>query len=467
MISRRWLLVFSLIATMCALLSSTFLYHPTLLNFSAPTLHLPMEGLNWINSNQLIATLTWGMLASIGIVAWHLRIVVSRFGSALEGPEDYFKIGIWAVTVGGLGLVVQLLTTEQRLVFGYFPSLALIAMGIGLQIQSHVPSLILVVSLYFSAAAHKLFNFSKMQIYLPESISARLPKGFLELSPELVGGIPMLLSYIVVPLEFSMAALLIVKRTRRWGFVIALIFHTLVSTFTNNADNLALVGLFVLLGHAIQFTLADQRTWRSGIDHLLPRELRVVILAGTLTIGAGIVAYFGWEPDDLIGLFRAFFYFPLIVAVVAISPTTHEETFAHWKTRLWVCILLLWAIYPVLIGYRNQQFGWAMLSGATIGKRVQCIVVESNYCVSEIDLDPAVGVYVSRDLTVIASRQNAYFEKISWYVQTVCKSRIHFYGEAYREQTDIRCRPAIEAASVRPPANLELLKEAERTRVSE
>jgi hypothetical protein len=399
--------------------------------------------LHWIDSNILIAALAWSMvLIALCLLfkLWHRR---------------FQSVARLLVLVGATGLAVQILSTEQRLVFGYFPALSLIALGIGLQTKSHIPNLALLVSLYFSAAGHKLFNFAKMQIYIPEAISARLPEELVRLAPGLVQMIPIFLSHIVVPLEFSMALLLFFPKTRFLGFILAVIFHTLVAVFTNNADGLANVGLFVLIGHAGLFVLSDRRTWLVRNTKLSTQEGRLFFASIALVALFGTLALFEFEVAGLIGLHRAILYFSMFVAIVIytqldphataqVEPKGEFSTFAtNFKLKAWFCFLIAWALYPALIGYRNQQFGWAMMSGASREEPVKCIVVQSNACVDALDLDPVAGVYAGLHGTVIATRQPIYFDRIEKHIAKICRSRVLSRGDAYRDKT-VRCRVSEE-----------------------
>lgn len=450
MISHRLILCFALVSNLVALQYSIFIRHSSLLDFGSSVLHLPAEGLTWINSNFLVAALAW-----IGIFLGTLTLVMLRkFFSTFDSDDSWCAhlkmVGRLSLAVGVAGFCVQLLSTEQRLVFGYFPALSLMALGIGLQVKSHVPNLLLLVSLYFSAASHKLFNFAKMQVYIPEAISARLPEEFIRLDPGIAQMLPLLLSYIVVPLEFSMALLLLFPKTRRLGFALAVIFHTLVSTFTNNADGLATVGLFVLIGHAGLFLLSDSRTWLGRNVEMTKNEkysfLTCIVLIAVLLL----LVVLQLEIAGLVGLQRAALYFSFFVITVVYAKDSLISAPGFWaplwatlrdhKLKIWICFLITWALYPALIGYRNQQFGWAMMSGASSGKPVKCILFESNSCVEALELDPVAGVFSDPAGTTIASRQPVYFEKIEAHIETICRSRVLLRGDAYREQGKIRCR---------------------------
>jgi hypothetical protein len=247
-----------------------------------------------------------------------------------------------------------------------------------------------------------------------------------------------------------MALLLLFPRTRYFGFFLALLFHTLVSTLTNNADSLATVGLFVLIGHACLFVLSDQRTFILEREATPSAEVRPYVFAALITVVFGALTFFGFEEGGRAGLQRAVFYYS-IFATIIISAKFHSRVSFGARSEIlllknnpmvvvWILFLVAWSVYPAAIGYRNQQFGWAMMSGASSGKSVKCIVIDSNSCVRALDLDPVAGVYPGPETTVIASRQPLYFEKIVDYIESVCQSRVQFLGEAYREQS-IKCRP--------------------------
>lgn len=446
MISHRLVLCVALLSNLVALFYSIFIRHASLLDFRSSALHLPAEGFTWINSNILLSALAWGVIFFGFLTLVKIRTFFSSFDTDDKWHVHLQAVGRLLLVVGIIGLSVQFLSTEQRLVFGYFPALSLMALGIGLQTRSHVPNLLLLFSLYFSAATHKLFNFTKMQVYIPEAISARLPVELVQLDPGLLQMLPNLLSYIVVPLEFSMALLLLAPKTRRLGFALAVVFHTLVSTFTNNADGLATVGLFVLIGHTWLFLLSDSRTW-SGRNLAMAKNEKFPFLAGiALTVVLGILTALQLEFPGFGGLQSAVFYFSFfVIAVVYAQKSLIKDPevsifLRDPKHKIWICFLIAFALYPALIGYRNQQFGWAMMSGASSGKPVKCILFESNSCVEAIELDPVAGVFSDPAGTTIASRQPVYFKKLEAHIETVCRSRVLLRGDAYRDEGKIRCR---------------------------
>ena len=446
MISHRLVLCVALVSNLVALFYSVFIRHTNLLNLRSSTLHLPAEGFTWINSSILVSSLAWILVFSGLLALVKLRTFFSHFENENQWRAYLQAVGRLLFMVGTAGLSVQFLSTEQRLVFGYFPALSLMAIGIGFQTKSHVPNLLLLVSLYFSAASHKLFNFAKMQVYIPEAISARIPVELVQLDPGILQMLPSLLSYIVVPLEFSMALLLLFQKTRRVGFALAVAFHTLVSTFTNDADGLATVGLFVLIGHAGLFLLSDSRTWLGRNLELTKQEKLSFLLCLTVTIALGVLDMFQLELAGLVGLHKAVLYFSFFVVTVFYAQRSLIRELSipiylrEIKLKAWLCFLIVWALYPAVIGYRNQQFGWAMMSGASSGKAAKCTVFESNSCVEALKLDPVAGVFSDPAGTIIASRQPVYFGKIEAHVESVCRSRVLVRGDAYRDEGRIKCR---------------------------
>jgi hypothetical protein len=375
---------------------AAFAWHMSLLTDASAELHLPAVGFEIFVpvGPWLLQLLAWSLALVLGLSAAGLFV-------AREKQWPHSSLGLLLIVGGSLALLLQLLTTEKRLVFNYFPSFALIATGLACWARSHVPLLMLLSSLYFGAATHKLLNFPKMLQYLPETIGVRLPVALVESFPDFARWLPQLLSIIVVPLEFSMAIFLLVPRLRKLGFLLALTFHSLVTTFTNGADALALVGFFVLYTHGLQFLFFVSRpivlTWYN-----FPRAILVGLIVSLLV-------WFTLTHPDLLGLKSAIaMYFPILnIVAVAFAAISKEERaqLRLWLPEIprrpwvvgWAALIVLWCSYPAMIGYRNQQYGWAMMSGAHLDKAFNCFVVARTNCADRWNLEPQVKMFRNAD----------------------------------------------------------------------
>jgi hypothetical protein len=367
-----------------------------------------------VASGPHLAAPGFGFLSNLGpwftySLSWIVVLMLAAGALLVWVKANDRRIGFWILAVGALALILQFLTVEKRLVFNYFPSFALMATGLAIRFRSHAPLLMLVVSLYFAAATHKLINFPKILTYIPETISVRLPQGLVEFAPEVAIWLPKVLSLIVIPLEYTMAICLAIPRLRLVGFVLALAFHTMVSSFTNDADALSLVGLFVLYAHGLQFSFFASRSIEIGKTALA-------------VIGISLLAWFAMIHPDLVGLRKAIaFYLPIAFLVLSIFVSADER--ARLRDRLpdisragwvyaWIFVLILWCIYPAMIGYRSQQYGWAMMSGAHLGRPVGCLALPRNSCADRWFFEPHVKTLrLSEDL-VFASNQSTKLEQV-------------------------------------------------------
>lgn len=386
---------------------AVFRWHLSLLTTGLSGPHLVAEGFVFFSTLGPWFTFALSWIVLIVLAFAFLSVVISRY-------EKY--VASLAIAAGVLALFLQVLTVDLRLVFNYFPSITLIAVGLAFRVRSHAPLLIVVASLYFAAATHKLINFPKLLTYIPETIAARLPQGLLLHAPEFAAWLPKVLSFIVIPLEYSMAICLLVPRLRIFGFALALVFHTLVSSFTNDADGLSMVGLFVLYAHGLQFLYFASRPVDLG--------------RWSLALVASLIAWAGITHPDLVGLRYAIaFYLPIAGLVFLILwPRSERERLASWRLDLprrkwvvaWGACLFLWCAYPAMIGYQNQQYGWAMMSGAHLGREVRCIVSSPTSCAERWYFEPQVKIFRSSSEWVFASGQSSHLDQVKRHLQSRC-----------------------------------------------
>jgi hypothetical protein len=407
---------------------AVFVKHDSLLTDAAAEVHLPAVGLQFFYGlgPSFLQAASWilaGILISAAVsLFWHRR---------LEWPSRRIAILIF---VGGLlSVFVQLLTTEKRLVFSYFPSFALMSTGVAYWTRHHMPLVMLVSSLYFAAATHKLVNFTKMLQYIPETIGSRLPSQIVQHWPEFAIWLPKLLSFIVVPLEYTMAICLLMPRLRILGFALALTFHSLVSSFTNNADALSLVGFYVLYAHVLQFL------FYSSLPVVLEQRFAFALIA-SVAVGVGVT------HPALLGLKNAIaLYLPLAVLVYITLQSVEDrlrlrswrpEVTREWWSAGWATILLLWCLYPAIIGYRNQQYGWAMMSGAYLDKAFPCFVVDRSACIDRWTLEPQIKIIRKQDHSIFVGGYQEQLEIAREELQKRCdlvsSSLGHFEGGSER-----------------------------------
>jgi hypothetical protein len=401
-----------------------------------------------LNSGPHLVAQGFGFIAEIGpwftlLLSWTLAITLISCIWTVVTDQSIERTARVLLVSGALALLLQFLTVDKRLVFNYFPSIALMAIGLSFRVRSHFPLLMLVVSLYFSAATHKLVNFPNLLTYIPDTIAARLPERLIEIAPGFAEWLPRALSVIVIPLEYTMAICLLLPRTRMLGFALAFSFHTLVSSFTNGADALSLVGFFVLYAHGMQFLFFASQ----------PIEVGKPLMAAAL----GLAAWLATTNSNLVGLKNAvMLYLPIGVIVLSIliqkqerdrlqawAPDLSLESRREKWVWLWGGFLLVWSAYPALIGYRNQQYGWAMMSGAHLGRPVACIKAQPSACFDRWYFEPQVKVLRIQDEVVFASGQHSHIEQVRRHLMKRCGieasavGRLHI-GDSGRTCTESR-----------------------------
>lgn len=394
-----------------------------------------------VDSGPHLAAVGFGIFSDLGAwLTFSLSWIVTAllvFGAwmLLSGAPER-RVAFLLLATGGLALTLQLLTVEKRLVFNYFPSFALMATGLAFCVRSHTPLLMLVVSLYFAAATHKLVNFPKLLKYIPETIAARLPHGLVEQAPGLAAWLPKILSFIVIPLEYTMAICLAVPRLRIVGFALALTFHTMVSSFTNDADALSLVGFFVLYAHGLQFLFFASRP--------------VVIGKATIGIvGMSLLAWFAFTHPDFVGVRKAVaLYLPIAFLVFSVLKNQEERARlrawipelppARW-TFAWGALLILWCLYPAMMGYRSQQYGWAMMSGAHLERPIECIKLVRDSCADRWFFEPQVKTLRRAEELVFASSQPKHLEQVARELRRRCGVEASALGH-FQVADDWSCR---------------------------
>lgn len=340
--------------------------------------HLPATGLNVLPSFiEDVARLA---------MAWIVLLAASALAFALVRGETKKFLGPGFFVFGISSLTVQLLTTEGRLVFSYFPAFASIGFGAAVVVRTYQPLAILLSSLYLSAASHKLLNFSKMLEQIRESVGPELSRELIS-SPAVIDFLVKSMGYVVAPLEFVMGILVMVPRLRVAGFLLAWVFHSALVILTNDGVGLGFVGYAVLLTHVLLATHFDSiRLKLRGRDGAIGLICLLGAVALALSSGskyAGLIWFFG-------------LYVPLAAVYLRLMLSAQPplelptERWAICVNRIWPVALVLWFIYPIAIGYRNQQFGWAMFSRASRDKVAFCATAATHPCSDSWSLYPHI-----------------------------------------------------------------------------
>ncbi len=404
---------------------AVFISHVRLLFDLKSGPHLPGPGLNQLGIGLgplgyllLSWTAVLGLAAALFLVMVDLRHKV--VGSAIA-------------VAGGIALFLQLLTTEERLVFSYFPAFALMAAGQAWRSRSHFPLAALVGSLYLSAATHKLLNFSKMLVELPAAIHPEISRALVA-SESNIDTLLLILSYAVVPFEFILGALMISSRWRAFSFSMALFFHSALVILTNNGVGLGFVGFAVLFAHLLNsaFLLSQPLQAKRKSEWLF------VVLIVFWGIFEGLrpkLEWIGWAWA--IGLYFPMAYLNLkMISLEESNKVTlgFSQTLARlFRHKIWTTTLLLWFLYPVSIDYRSQQFGWAMFSGASSDRSAMCIVVAPSNCFEGWRLRPQVRTIRSQEEVIFVSRQMAHLDIIKRQLQDRCGLSSSTVGEINKE----------------------------------
>jgi hypothetical protein len=328
----------------------------------------------------------------------------------------------WAILVTGIaGFAFLLLTTEGRFAFSYFVPLGLIAIGIQSFYRSNArPVFVFLGMVYLLAALHKIANFSDMAKYLPIA-AQQLFVAEISSRPEVSLRLGQLLAWFVVPVELIMGSLFFFQRTRFCGFLLACVFHLLLSVVSSERATLVTVSFSILLVHAIAAVSETKYLLR---DFFPRRQMRYWLVA-VACIAVCFIAKIG-------------ILLPLIALGAAGHFAQHRESeqrvFMNSGPRRFglavlIAILILWGLTPKLTGDKNDHLGFAMFSFASRKQPFFCIEISRPS--ADINCPPAVWrlpVIIQRRLEnssmQFCSRQPASIERFRVWSNQRCKLEI-------------------------------------------
>ena len=202
------------------------------------------------------------------------------------------------------------------------------------------------------------------------------------------------ISWSVIPVELSIGALILFPATRRYGFLLAVVFHTTLCLIENGRDNLVWVGAMMLLLHALgasdqaDLKIADLRKKRGYQTSFLVGSLALALYCwlsfrdlelGVLSQALKTFVFLG--PLILVTMF-AYFRSPLEKPVDFFQPKTWRSS----PLSIFAGFLILWAMLPMITRYKTDHVGWAMFSGTSNKKESPLFVfrTDSSRCLNPI-----------------------------------------------------------------------------------
>lgn len=144
----------------------TLIHHSDVLTLDPLQIHFPLPGLDFFGNPFVLFVLGWSA-------------VIFSFAAVFDRQTERTLL-----MAGMISFLFSIGTTEGRLAFAFFQSLALIALGI----QQYCPArfraiVVFVSSVYLTAAAHKLEYFWNMVSWLPVALRSVFSPGFVREFP--------------------------------------------------------------------------------------------------------------------------------------------------------------------------------------------------------------------------------------------------------------------------------------------
>ncbi len=221
--------------------------------------------------------------------------------------------------------------------------------------------IIVVCSVYFFASFHKAFNFPAML-----DGKYRLLTLFYNsyLNQACTGQncfVIEFLFYAVIPTEFLLATLIFLKKTRRFGLMLAFIFHLSISLLTT----IVLPGQMMALIEVYYISRFLDLTWRDLFVFIKEREsLKLLVWLFTLI---GLISLFlekGLLSYDLrFAVLYFFLFFIPIFYYFCNSEMKPMETGVSKPVLLVSVLVLTFGFSPLLFNYSYISIGWTMFSG--------------------------------------------------------------------------------------------------------
>ncbi len=317
---------------------------------------ISLPGLEGLADSAFLLPLGWLSIASTLILAFGFKPALTQPLAAISG------------------LLFQLATFNGRQAFTFLPPLLLLALSVRDRDKRPTAPILFLASIYLTASLQKLTHWNAMQDWMPRLLVPRLSEDLRELlGPETISLIVQGMSYVVVPVEFAMGSLLLFERTRKFGFLLAVAFHSSLALAENGRDALIWVSFLMLTAHTL---IACDLTRLEFSDFKTHPRFRKILI-GTLVLG-GITAVFTVSTADFRELQRILktvaMLGPLILvgafAYFAKAPKVQTDIFSKstWKSQpllAFSLFLVIWSFGADLTGRRTEHLGWSMFSGAS------------------------------------------------------------------------------------------------------
>ncbi len=295
-----------------------------------------------------------------------------------------FYIG-WTGTISTLlMLAIMAINIKYILPFDFLPAFAFLAVTVEESVAKKRLStaksiwgieIIVVCSVYFFAAFHKAYNF-------PAMLQAKY--GLLTyfyntyLSQACTGQncfVIEFLFYAVVPTEFLLATLIFLKKTRRFGLVLAFIFHLSISLLTT----VIWAGLMMALIEVYYISRFLDLTRKDLFNFVKEREsLKLLVWLFTLI---GLITLFLEKSLLSYDLKFAVLYFFLFFIPVHYyfhySESTPADTAISKKAVFISALAMIFGFSPLLFNYSYLSIGWTMFSGGYSRAPVYQLLIEN------------------------------------------------------------------------------------------
>lgn len=289
-------------------------------------------------------------------------ITLATAGAILGNTRSTLALGMFA-------FIYMCAAPENRLNFSYFPALALMSIASAKLSHSLIPMVALSSSLYCSASLHKLVNFKIMLVKLPFYFHVPMNANIALLGSSLPDLLLQTFAWTVVPVEMAMGLLVMFKKTRIWGFLLTVLFHLSVHTFTGGHFMFTPVGFMLLSFNSLFVAYETDLTWKHiwfNGKFLFFVLFVLICFSASYFIEPGSLVYVAFEIVWMLGSFIAIIFLAFIWRK---KLYTNNASFPQNRLNILSVSMLgffvLWAISPAFINYRNDHFGWAMFSGAT------------------------------------------------------------------------------------------------------
>lgn len=390
----------------------------TLLGSETP-FFIPIPGLEGLADSPILLPLGWLAITGTMLLALGIK---PRFTQPLAALST---------------ILFQLATFNGRQAFTFLPPILLLGLSVRDRDDRPTAPILFLASIYLTASLQKLTHWNSMQEWLPKLLIPRLSAELRDLlGPEMIELIVRGMSYVVVPVEFAMGSLLLFERTRKFGFLLAVVFHTSLALAESGRDSLIWVSFLMLTAHAI---IACDLARLEFSDFKTHRRFRQLLIA-TLILG-GATAVFTSITDDFSELRRLLKTVAMLGPIILVAafayfvrgPVSQADVFAKstwtsWPLRAFAVFIVVWSLGANLTGRRTEHLGWSMFSGASWNESqpVQTFSLAKDECASRYVSGRSPNVrYViwfnyHPDHVVVKSRFENGLEKFKRFVKEKC-----------------------------------------------